>query len=66
LDLDLFVRWLHILGACVLFGTGSGIAFFMVMAHRTRNPLVIAQRAASWFTAVRKLAEMAAAMEDGG
>jgi hypothetical protein len=38
----------------------------MVMAHRTRNPLVIAQRAASWFTAVRKLAEMAAAMEDGG
>ena len=37
----ILARWLHVIGACVLIGTGSGIAFFMVMAHRTRSaPLV--------------------------
>lgn len=36
------LRWAHILGACVLIGTGAGIAFFMLMAHRTRNAGVIA------------------------
>lgn len=40
-----FVRWLHILGATVLLGTGSGIAFFMLMAHRTKNPVLIAHTA---------------------
>jgi uncharacterized membrane protein len=39
-------KLIHILGATVLFGTGLGIAFFMVMAHRTRNPAVIAHTAA--------------------
>lgn len=29
--LDL-LRLMHVLGACVLIGTGAGIAFFMVMA----------------------------------
>jgi uncharacterized membrane protein len=29
------VRWLHVIGACVLFGTGAGIAFFMLMAQRS-------------------------------
>lgn len=33
---------LHVIGATVLFGTGAGIAFFMVMAHRTGNPVLIA------------------------
>jgi uncharacterized membrane protein len=33
---------LHVIGATVLFGTGAGIAFFMVMAHRTRDPRLIA------------------------
>jgi uncharacterized membrane protein len=33
---------LHVIGATVLFGTGAGIAFFMVMAHRTRDPKLIA------------------------
>jgi uncharacterized membrane protein len=28
------LKYLHILGAIVLLGTGAGIAFFMVMAHR--------------------------------
>ncbi|MBW9055315.1 DUF2269 family protein [Rhizobium mesosinicum] len=32
----------HVVGATVLFGTGAGIAFFMVMAHRTRDPALIA------------------------
>ena len=34
--------WLHIIGAAVLLGTGSGIAFFMLMAHRTARPALIA------------------------
>jgi uncharacterized membrane protein len=37
-----FLRLIHVLGATVLFGTGIGIAFFMVVAHRTRNPAIIA------------------------
>jgi len=36
------LRWMHVVGACVLLGTGAGIAFFMLMAHRTRNPAIIA------------------------
>lgn len=36
------LKWLHVLGAAVLFGTGAGIAFFMLVAHRTRDPHVIA------------------------
>ena len=39
------LRWLHVLGACVLIGTGAGIAFFMLMAHRTGNPTIIAHTA---------------------
>lgn len=40
-----FLRWAHILGACVLIGTGAGIAFFMFMANRTGDPKFIAQTA---------------------
>jgi uncharacterized membrane protein len=36
------LRWLHVIGATVLLGTGAGIAFFMVMAARTRRPELIA------------------------
>lgn len=39
------VRVLHVLGACVLIGTGAGIAFFMVMAHRTKDANSIAHTA---------------------
>lgn len=39
---ELVLRWLHVIGAAVLLGTGAGIAFFMVMAHRTRSPALIA------------------------
>jgi uncharacterized membrane protein len=44
-ELYLPLKFLHILGATVLFGTGLGIAFFMWMAHRTRDPVVVAATA---------------------
>lgn len=37
-----FAKWLHVIGAAVLFGTGAGIAFFMVRAHATRDAKIIA------------------------
>jgi uncharacterized membrane protein len=36
------LRFIHVIGATVLFGTGLGIAFFMLMANRTRDPAKIA------------------------
>jgi uncharacterized membrane protein len=36
------LRWLHVIGATVLLGTGAGIAFFMLMAHRTHRPALVA------------------------
>ncbi len=36
------LKYLHVIGAAVLLGTGAGIAFFMVMAHATREPAVVA------------------------
>ena len=44
-DLQFVLKLAHILGAAVLFGTGLGIAFFMLMAHRTGNAVVIAATA---------------------
>lgn len=41
----LILKWLHVIGACVLLGTGAGIAFFMLMAHRTRDVKFIAHTA---------------------
>ncbi|MAY62652.1 MAG: hypothetical protein CML29_10605 [Rhizobiales bacterium] len=35
-------RFAHVIGACVLLGTGAGIAFFMLMAHRTKEAALIA------------------------
>lgn len=45
MDWLFLLRWAHIVGATVLLGTGAGIAFFMVMAHRTRDPHIIAHTA---------------------
>ena len=39
----LVLKWLHLIGAAVLLGTGAGIAFFLLLAHRTRRPLVVAE-----------------------
>ena len=40
--LYLILKYLHIIGAAVLLGTGSGIAFFMLVAQIQGNPTVIA------------------------
>ncbi len=45
MDWLILLRWLHVVGACVLLGTGVGIAFFMVMAHRTGSASLIAHTA---------------------
>lgn len=37
--------FLHVIGACVLLGTGAGIAFFMLIANRSQNPTLIAHTA---------------------
>ena len=36
------LKYLHIIGASVLLGTGAGIAFFMLLAHRTGDARVVA------------------------
>ena len=36
------LKYLHIIGASVLLGTGAGIAFFMLLAHMTGRPAIIA------------------------
>jgi uncharacterized membrane protein len=36
------LKFLHIIGAAVLLGTGAGIAFFMLLAHRTGDTAVVA------------------------
>lgn len=41
-DLTLF---LHVVGACVLLGTGAGIAFFMAASNRSGDPALIAHTA---------------------
>ncbi|CAN7657038.1 DUF2269 domain-containing protein [Bradyrhizobium sp. LjRoot220] len=39
------IKYLHVLGAIVILGTGSGIAFFMLMAHRSGDAAFIARTA---------------------
>ncbi|NWG46600.1 MAG: DUF2269 domain-containing protein [Alphaproteobacteria bacterium] len=57
------IRWAHVLGACVLLGTGAGIAFFMAMANATRDARHITLTArtvilADWlFTATSVIAQ---------
>ncbi|MER9074862.1 DUF2269 family protein [Mesorhizobium sp. M0904] len=36
------LKFLHVIGASVLLGTGAGIAFFMLLAHRTGNAATVA------------------------
>ena len=47
MTLYFFVKYLHVLGAIVILGTGSGIAFFMLMAHRSGDAAFIARTAAT-------------------
>ena len=41
----LVLKYLHVIGAAVLLGTGAGIAFFMLMAHRTGDAAIVAATA---------------------
>jgi len=41
LDSYLFLKFIHILSAVVVAGTGAGIAFFMFMANRSENAQAI-------------------------
>jgi uncharacterized membrane protein len=41
----LALKYLHVIGAAVLLGTGAGIAFFMLMAHRTADAAFVARTA---------------------
>jgi uncharacterized membrane protein len=47
MTLYFFIKYLHVLGAIVILGTGSGIAFFMLMAHRSGNADFIARTAST-------------------
>jgi uncharacterized membrane protein len=39
------IKYLHVLGAIVILGTGTGIAFFMLMAHVSKDAAFIARTA---------------------
>ena len=41
----LLLKYLHVVSAMVLLGTGIGIAFFMLMAHRSRDAAFVARTA---------------------
>ena len=45
MTLYFLVKYLHVVGAIVILGTGAGIAFFMLMAHRSRDVAFIARTA---------------------
>jgi uncharacterized membrane protein len=45
MTLYFLVKYLHVTGAIVILGTGTGIAFFMLMAHRSRDAAFIARTA---------------------
>ncbi|SFF88364.1 Uncharacterized membrane protein [Ensifer sp. OV372] len=53
--LEDLLRPANVIGAAVLFGTGAGIAFFMLMAKRTRDARLIAHVADTVFTATAVL-----------
>jgi uncharacterized membrane protein len=41
----LILKYLHVIGATVVLGTGAGIAFFMLMAHLSRDAAFVARTA---------------------
>lgn len=47
MTLYFIIKYLHVLGAIVILGTGTGIAFFMLMAHRSGDPAFIARTAST-------------------
>ena len=59
----LALKFIHVLGAIVILGTGTGIAFFMLMAHLSRDAAFVARTAGvvvvadALFTAVAVIAQ---------
>jgi uncharacterized membrane protein len=51
MTLYFIIKYLHVLGAIVILGSGSGIAFFMLMAHRSGDVSFIARTASVVVTA---------------
>jgi uncharacterized membrane protein len=47
MTLYFLVKYLHVLGAIVILGTGTGIAFFLLMAHRSADASFIARTAST-------------------
>lgn len=47
MSLYVALKWLHVLGATVIFGTGLGTAFHFWLAHRTGNAALVAAAARS-------------------
>ncbi|MDI4237581.1 DUF2269 domain-containing protein [Bradyrhizobium sp. Arg237L] len=45
MTLYFLIKYLHVLGAIIILGTGTGIAFFMLMAHRSGHADFIARTA---------------------
>ena len=45
MTLYFIIKYLHVLGAIVILGTGGGIAFFMLMAHWSGDAAFIARTA---------------------
>lgn len=43
INMYLSIKFIHIISSTLLFGTGLGSAFFMFMAYRTNNMLVMAK-----------------------
>lgn len=41
----LLLKYLHVIGAITILGTGAGIAFFMLMAHSSRDAAFIGKTA---------------------
>ncbi len=48
LPLYLALKWLHLIGAAVLFGTGLGIAFFLFRAERKEDLPPLRLRSGPW------------------
>jgi uncharacterized membrane protein len=38
----LILKYVHVIGASVLLGTGAGIAFFMLLGYLTGKPVIVA------------------------
>lgn len=64
----LLLKWIHIVSAAVLFGTGLGIAFFQWATYKTGNVAAVATvtklvvRADFWFTAPAVVVQLASGL----